>query len=138
MAITHRHLSDLNQTEHLLKELSSLIPDNVSMMIEWGLLYQCRNQTNDAIKQFEQILKLHPQCVEAMGHLAMLYEETNKFTQALGLFTAINNIQPENHTAHYLPWKILLKQGEFSRAWQAYEWRLRGIEYDYLKQFSHL
>jgi tetratricopeptide (TPR) repeat protein len=75
-------------TETLVKE-----PNNVKALFELGNAYERQGMYEQAIQEYRQALKLDPDFVDAIEHLAFLLEKLNRDNEASPLWERILSLK---------------------------------------------
>lgn len=86
-----------------------------------GTAYAALGKDTDAEKNFQEALRLDSRMVSANLGLARIYQKQEKFSAALKLLEAVENLNPEDYTAHYLRGQVLQKMGEREKAKAEFE-----------------
>jgi tetratricopeptide (TPR) repeat protein len=81
------------QTLHRLTETLDKEPNNVQALFELGTAYERQGMYEQAIQQYRQALKVDPDFVEAIEHLAFLLEKLNRDHEASPLWERILSLK---------------------------------------------
>ncbi len=100
-----------------LNSLLSKQPNNVSLLMLSGLIYEKTDQFSNARDAYEKLLSESPDFPPALNNLAWLYAENlNQLDKAYGLARKARALQPDAAaTADTLGW-ILYKQADYGQA----------------------
>ena len=81
------------QTVHRLAELLGKEPTNVKALFELGHLYERQGMYEKAILEYRKALKIDPDFVDAIEHLAFLLEKLNRDNEASPLWERILSLK---------------------------------------------
>ncbi len=90
-----------------------------------GYIFSRAGQTQEAIDQYEQALRLKPDYAEAHENLGVALEKTGKLQEAIGHYEQAVLIRPEYPEAHYNLGVALERVGRATEAIDQYEQALR-------------
>jgi tetratricopeptide (TPR) repeat protein len=91
--------NELGEYEEMTKTLArgvGKMPEQAELRYFLGLSYEKRNLLVEAIHQFEALLKLAPENITYLMHLAGLYEQIGKIKDALNTYEKVLQLEPEN------------------------------------------
>ncbi|HUT09475.1 MAG TPA: tetratricopeptide repeat protein [Thermoguttaceae bacterium] len=108
--------------------------------LELGEKYMLEGKRQQAIDAFSSAIKSDPDCKEAYGFRAMLYNESNQRDKALADYSKAIDLDPTDNYAYAERAKIYRKMGQTAEAdadeekaasLRGEEWKgLRGKDYD--------
>jgi tetratricopeptide (TPR) repeat protein len=81
------------QTLHRLTETLVKEPNNVKALFELGNAYERQGMYEQAIQEYRKALKLDPDFVDAIEHLAFLLEKLNRDNEASPLWERILSLK---------------------------------------------
>jgi tetratricopeptide (TPR) repeat protein len=81
------------QALHRLTETLAKEPHNVKALFELGNTYERQGMYEQAIQEYRQALKLDPDFVDAIEHLAFLLEKLNRDHEASPLWERILSLK---------------------------------------------
>jgi tetratricopeptide (TPR) repeat protein len=81
------------QTLHRLTEILVKEPTNVKVLFELGNAYERQGMYEQAIQEYRKALKLDPDFVDAIEHLAFLLEKLNRDNEASPLWERILSLK---------------------------------------------
>jgi tetratricopeptide (TPR) repeat protein len=81
------------QTLHRLTEALVKEPNNVKALFELGNAYERQGMYEQAIQEYRKALKLDPDFVDAIEHLAFLLEKLNRDNEASPLWERILSLK---------------------------------------------
>lgn len=82
-------------------------------------------QYEEALLSLKRSLKLQPKYTDALSLVGVVMQALGNTPSALEYYNAALSINPNAPDAHYNKGLALLTAGDFSNAWDDYEWRLR-------------
>jgi tetratricopeptide (TPR) repeat protein len=82
-----------DQTLHRLAETLVKEPNNVKALFELGTAYERQGMYEQAIQEYRKALKIDPDFVEAIEHLAFLLEKLNRDHEASPLWERILSLK---------------------------------------------
>ncbi len=82
-----------DQTLHRLTETLVKEPNNVKALFELGSAYERQGMYEQAIQEYRKALKLNPDFVDAIEHLAFLLEKLNRDNEASPLWERILSLK---------------------------------------------
>jgi tetratricopeptide (TPR) repeat protein len=103
----------------------ALRPDDPETLCNRGNTLEALDRPAEALLNFDRALALRPDFAEAWNNRSTSLRSLNRWTEALDSVDRALALQPEYPDAHWNRSLILLMQGDFSRGWAEYEWRLR-------------
>ncbi|MBI3329889.1 MAG: cell division protein ZapB [Nitrospinae bacterium] len=80
-------------TAHRLKESLVKDPANVKTLFEIGSIYERQGLYEKAILEYRKVLKINPDFVDAIEHLAFLLEKLNRDNEASPLWERILSLK---------------------------------------------
>lgn len=90
---TTRHGEPQDQTVHRLTETLGKEPTNVKALFELGTVYERQGLYDQAIEEYRKALKINPDFVDAIEHLAFLLEKLNRDHEASPLWERILSLK---------------------------------------------
>jgi tetratricopeptide (TPR) repeat protein len=88
-----RHGDVQDQTAHRLMEMLVKDPTNVKALFELGTIYERQGMYDQAIEEYRKVLKINPDFVDAIEHLAFLLEKLNRDNEASPLWERILSLK---------------------------------------------
>jgi tetratricopeptide (TPR) repeat protein len=88
-----RHGDLQEQTVHRLTETLGKEPNNVKALFELGTVYERQGTYDQAIDQYRKVLRINPDFVDAIEHLAFLLEKLNRDHEASPLWERILSLK---------------------------------------------
>jgi tetratricopeptide (TPR) repeat protein len=88
-----RHGDLQDQTAQRLMEALVKEPTNVKALFELGTVYERQGMYDQAIEEYRKVLKINPDFVEAIEHLAFLLEKLNRDNEASPLWERILSLK---------------------------------------------
>jgi tetratricopeptide (TPR) repeat protein len=90
---TTRHGEPQDQTVQRLAETLGKEPTNVKALFELGTVYERQGLYDQAIEEYRKALKINPDFVDAIEHLAFLLEKLNRDHEASPLWERILSLK---------------------------------------------
>ncbi len=103
-----------------------LTPDLAAIHSNLGSCLAAKGDLNGAIASFRAALRLDPKLVEAHCNLANALLDEGRVDDATAAYRTAVAIAPGHPDAQWNLGTCLLLQGEFTRGWRGFEWRLRS------------
>ena len=113
------HLSDKNSLEEasaFASQFLTTFPDRPRVRLNYGRLLAQWNQNIEALAQFEALLKLAPENIDALYAAGVLSEGLGQMDKARQLFERLLVVRPEEDRARLYLGQILSRQGETEQA----------------------
>ena len=113
------HLSDKNSLEEasaFASQFLTTFPDRLRLRLNYGRLLAQWNQNIEALAQFEALLKLAPENIDALYAAGVLSEGLGQMEKARQLFERLLVARPEEDRARLYLGQILSRQGETEAA----------------------
>lgn len=88
--------SDLPPQDQALHRLTDVLdkePNNVNALFELGSIYERQGMYEQAIDEYRKVLKIDPDFVDAIEHLAFLLEKLNRDNEASPLWERILSLK---------------------------------------------
>jgi len=88
--------SDLPSQDQRLHRLTDVLgkePNNVNALFELGSIYERQGMYEQAIDEYRKVLKIDPDFVDAIEHLAFLLEKLNRDNEASPLWERILSLK---------------------------------------------
>ena len=85
------------------------------------ILEGMRSGKTDGIKELQELLSRHPDCVEVMGHLAWALAHKGGYESAIRIYRKYLEIQPENFEVRWMMGDRLVNLGRLDEAFQVYK-----------------
>lgn len=86
-----------------------------------------QGKLDNALDSFRVALNIAPNYATALGNLGAVLHEQGKYEEAAEYYKSALRLDPEYVTAHLNQALIWLLNGDFSRGWLEYEWRVRNL-----------
>lgn len=86
-------LPSQDQTLHRLTDVLGKEPNNVNALFELGSIYERQGMYEQAIDEYRKVLKIDPDFVDAIEHLAFLLEKLNRDNEASPLWERILSLK---------------------------------------------
>ena len=123
----------IDTTENLLKIYSeSHFIWNIK-----GAAQKVLGRMDDALKSFEQVVKLNPYFAEGFNNLGTLFMDQGKFDKAIKNYDQALVLKPDYTVCHYNKGIIFKKQGKFDEAIEAY-YKAISFKDDYAEAFNNI
>ena len=119
-------LFELNRFEDALQTLQAALDMDPQLVNAWsnlGATLMKLYQFETALEAFDQVLKLEPQNVDAYCHQGLILHDLHRLEDAMTCYDKALAIDPQSTLAQWNQSVCLLLQGDFERAWPAYEAR---------------
>ena len=88
-----------------------------------GLIRTSEGRLEEAVAAFRRALELKPDFVDALNNLGVAFGFKDDSVTAIERFRDALRIRPDFATAHLNQAVTWLRQGDFERGWQEFEWR---------------
>lgn len=82
-----------DKTAHRLMEVLVKEPTNVQALFELGTIYERQGMYEKAILEYRKVLRINPDFVDAIEHLAFLLEKLNRDNEASPLWERILSLK---------------------------------------------
>ena len=99
LAIAFQKRLDLDQAEHIYRQILSTIPDHPDALHFLGLLQYQRGGTADAIRSIQHALDVSPDYADAHNNLGNIYREQNRLAEAEACYRRTLELVPGNVSA---------------------------------------
>ena len=100
-------------------------PKNNIAQFNLGMVYLTSEQYQDARDTFTQLIAQEPNHAEAFNHLGLAYAGLHNWQKAIKHYQKAIEIDQQYASAHVNHALVLLRQGQFKKAWTALEWRFK-------------
>ena len=100
----------------LLLSATEIYEQNTEAWMALGDHYLRNNNSENAIKALQKVLKLDPNSALAHNNLAVIHARSGNAKEASLHFKALTELQPENHQAHYNLGMMQMKSGQANAA----------------------
>lgn len=97
---------------------------NNNILYHLGLAYSNDEQTDNAIHAFQEVVKNNPKHAEAWNSLGHAYCLKLDFDEGGRCYDTAVSIDNKYATARFNRGCLKLKQGDFTKGWKDFEWRL--------------
>jgi tetratricopeptide (TPR) repeat protein len=91
--VKHSEAPSQDQTLHRLTDVLGKEPNNVKALFELGNIYERQGMYEQAIQEYRKVLKIDPDFVDAIEHLAFLLEKLNRDNEASPLWERILSLK---------------------------------------------
>ncbi len=113
------------QAEHFFRAALELAPGNATVLANYGLCLHDAGRLPEAKNMLERALLADPRHVDALVNMALVQCDLGDASAASACLQRALAIAPDCAEAHALNAQLLLRQEQYARGWQEYEWRLR-------------
>jgi tetratricopeptide (TPR) repeat protein len=96
-----KKINEYSEGEIKLRENVQNNPEDVTSLVELGILSNNKAQYEEAIDWFIKALKLEPENTRALIEIAYAHSGLNQYEKSIEYYNKILEVQPLNHTAHY-------------------------------------
>jgi tetratricopeptide (TPR) repeat protein len=100
-------------------------PDWIPPLVNLGLAHAAAGRVEGAIASYSRVLALNPNHAQAHNGMGLAHQVRGEFDLALAHFDRAIAAAPGEPNAHSNRAQLWLLQGDFTRGWPEYEWRLR-------------
>lgn len=94
VGLLYKWMGDLNKYHRIFNKLNQDNPDHVPTLINFGNSMLLSGKLDEAMKLYQQALKIAPNSVEAHYNLSLALEENMKFVEARGEYQKAHAIDP--------------------------------------------
>ena len=142
LSIALFNLPDLPAAAREAQAATTLAPDAPQPSYILGLIAKTQSRTDEAVVQFQRVLKIDPNDVGSNINLGQIYSQQRKYPEAIAAFRLALAAEPYNATALYNLGQALVRSGQREEGLRAtarfQELRQRGsattLGNDYLEQ----
>jgi len=142
LSIALFNLPDLAGATREAQTASALAPDAPQPPYILGLIAKAQSRAEDAVIQFQRVLKIDPNDVGTNVNLGQIYSQQRKYPEAIAAFRLALAAEPYNATALYNLGQALVRSGQREEGLRAtarfQELRQKGsattLGNDYLEQ----
>jgi len=110
-------------SEEILRMIEHLIP-TAHQYIKSGLSYYHKGDYNEAIKQFQEALKLNPEKAEIHYNLGLTYQAKGLWDEAIEEYRKALELNPEDAEAHNNLGIVYYNQGNCQKAIEEFKFAL--------------
>jgi tetratricopeptide (TPR) repeat protein len=125
-AVSHRESREFEIAACTLEQAIMLEPHRAESHFFYGNVMRDIGETQAAIEAFETALILKPDYIDAAINCGSAFKETDQMEKAFAQYNRALALDPCHPEANYNKALALLLDGQFSRGWNLYEWRLRS------------
>jgi tetratricopeptide (TPR) repeat protein len=143
LAMKSRHAKELmaagkyEQAIGIYRDLAHALPNNPGLIMDLGLALHMSGHEEEAIREFEAVLKLSPRQVPSQLYLGYAYLNLGKLAKAIAPLENVIQAEPENRDARVTLAEALLSLERFDQA-AAHFQRLTELEPENPKGWSGL
>jgi tetratricopeptide (TPR) repeat protein len=127
-AVSHRELKDFEIAACTLEHTIMREPHRAESHFFYGNVMRDMGETQAAIEAFETALILKPDYIDAAINCGSALKEMDRMDEAFAQYNRALALDPYHPEANYNKALALLLDGQFSRGWNFYEWRLRSSD----------
>jgi len=120
---------DLAGAERCFRDIVVEYPDLPDPQHSLGVVLHLQGRLREAIHHYCKAVALDPGFVKAHYNLANAYLQCGLYREAQDSASDAVSCDSSYADAHWLLGMLLLRQGNFSRGWQEYEWRWKAAEF---------
>ena len=106
----------------------------IEEIFELALENQQKNNLNDAIKLYNQVLEINPHDVNSYFNLGLIFNDSNNYERAINCYNKVITIDPDYLNAHINLGAIFFNSKEYQKAIKHYE---KIIEIDPNHESAH-
>lgn len=116
-----------------------LKPDSAQTRIDIGDNYYAAGCYDEAMKAFQEALKIDPHHADAHYNIGCALEKQNRYDQAMEVYKKTIALKPDYPEAHMNLALLLLLKGDYENGWKEYEWRFqrKDIKEQYQTEFPY-
>ncbi len=104
--------------------LAALAPDNPSLLVSRGATLLLSDDSQNALRHFEDLTRSHPHLEDAWQGLGKALYDQHRAEEAVAAFTQAAGLSADPARALYHRGMAYLLMGDFARGWRDYEHRL--------------
>ncbi len=121
---TRQHLDGkLDQAIEAYRQLLAKHPDHPRTQHQLGLCLVDAERWRDAVSVLERVVEGQPDNAEAMNSLGLAFTRLGDFDSGMRWLDEAVATDNQFALAHFNRGIVLLKQGDYARGWEAYDWR---------------
>ena len=109
-----------------LEKAVRLSPSDVPALSDQGLALLELGRYDEALACFARALRIAPGYAPALTNRGLAFADTHRFDQAAASYRAAQASDPDFAEAHWHEAELLLKQGDYARGLEKYEWRWKA------------
>lgn len=88
---------DVQQAIDILEEAKKYVPNEYRIYFLLGISYQRQHQNIEAVQALERAIRMNETSVDAIGSLAMVYNEMKRYEESDSLYERALKLDPDNH-----------------------------------------
>lgn len=116
----------LEEAESAYKKALSLDPSQPMVSLNLGVILQDLKRFDEAIRVFEDVIRMQPDQIDAMAHLAYLYERAFALEKAHEQVRRGLQINPGHAALRFIEGKLHQRDGDIERAIDSFESALKS------------
>ncbi|HPN38012.1 MAG TPA: glycosyltransferase family 9 protein, partial [Melioribacteraceae bacterium] len=125
----YKSIWQLNDAEEYYKKALILSPNNIDILLNFGVLNHVMGKFEEAAELFILIIKQEPNHLSALNNLANTYLDLMDFESAKEIYRTIFTLYPEAALEHFNYGLALLLNENLLEGFKHYEYRLKLDQY---------
>ena len=113
-------LSEYKEAQEYLLKARQIKSDDIWVNLSLGIISKYMNNTFEAVRYFEDVLKKEPTQLNANFNLALLYEDRNQLDLAKEYYSRVIRFHPRHQLAYNYLGDISFNEGDYSKASEIY------------------
>jgi len=121
LALQHHQKGDLEQAEHIYREILEVQPSNIHCYNNLGIILENKGQLDEAIIYYQKALQIVPDFVRSYYNLGLVLTKKKQFHEAMQCYIKVLQLDRNLIEAYVNLGNILKDQGKISEAEKYYK-----------------
>ena len=125
---------ELESAAETLRRALTIEANHVTSLANLCAVLRMQGKLAEAVAMGRRAVALHPHFLTAQFNLAVALEDSGEWEESLAGFQRVLDLDPCVAEGHFALAQAYLRQGDFPRGCDEYEWRLRLPEYGWIRR----
>lgn len=129
---------EIESAAETLRQVLAADPGHVNSLANLCAVLRMQGRLDEAVAIGRRAVAAQPRSLSAQFNLALVLADNGRLDESLAGFGRALALEPSMAEAHFALAQAYLRQGDFPRGWEEYEWRWRLKDHDWVRTLPGL
>jgi tetratricopeptide (TPR) repeat protein len=127
----------ITSAEGMLSKAAKLMPDNPYVHMNYGIVLEALQKSNEALAQYQEALKLDPKMGQALYSMGLLQDKMGRIDEGIISLKKALALEPENGFINYDLGVLYAKKGDYPNSALYSKKALEGTGSDFAEAYNN-